>query len=150
MVHCGVFAICIDFGEDLLSLFEGGVSYARNPKIQNMLRMIGYGKSVGSGFPTILSAWKDAQWGEPELKNKFEIDEVELVLPVPNNRNRDASDTINDTLNDNVRATYTIIRLNPGIQRKGIADISGRSVAAIGRHLAIFMKEGSNIEIRTK
>ena len=72
------------------------------------------------------------------------------MLPVPNNRNRDASDTINDTLNDNVRATYTIIRLNPGIQRKGIADISGRSVAAIGRHLAIFMKEGSNIEIRTK
>lgn len=68
------------------------------------------------------------------------------MLPLPNNRNRDASDTINDTikdtLNDNVRATYTIIRLNPGIQRKGIADISGRSVAAIGRHLAIFMKEG--------
>ena len=68
------------------------------------------------------------------------------MLPVPNNRNRDASDTINDTikdtLNDNVRATYTIIRLNPGIQRKGIADISGRSVAAIGRHLAILMKEG--------
>ena len=47
------------------------------------------------------------------------------MLPVPNNRNRDTSDTINDTikdtLNDNVRATYTIIRLNPGIQRKGIA-----------------------------
>ena len=68
------------------------------------------------------------------------------MLPVPNNRNRDARDTINDTikdtLNDNVRATYTIIRLNPGIQRKGIADISGRNVAAIGRHLAILMKEG--------
>lgn len=68
------------------------------------------------------------------------------MLPVPNNRNRDTSDTINDTikdtLNDNVRATYTIIRLNLGIQRKGIADISGRSVAAIGRHLAILMKEG--------
>ena len=64
------------------------------------------------------------------------------MLPMPNKGSRDASDTINDTLNDNVRATYTIIRLNPGIQRKGIADISGRSVAAIGRHLAIFMKEG--------
>ena len=83
MVSCGGFAIPIDFGEGLLSLFEGGVSYARNPKIQNMLRMIGYGENVGSGFPTIISAWKDAHWGEPELKNKFEIDEVELVLPIP-------------------------------------------------------------------
>lgn len=64
-------------------IFEGGVSYARNPKIQNMLRMVGYGENVGSGFPTIISAWKEAHWGEPELKNKFEIDEVELVLPIP-------------------------------------------------------------------
>ena len=39
-------------------------------------------------------------------------------------------------------ATYTIIRLNPGVQRKGISDMSGKSVAAIGRHLAILMKEG--------
>ncbi len=127
-------------------IYEGGNSMARNPRIQNMLRMIGYGENVGSGFPTILSAWKEAHWGEIKLKNKIEVDEVEFVLPVPNNRNRDASDTIydtiKDTLNDNVRATYTIIRLNPGIQRKGIADISGRSVAAIGRQLAIFMKEG--------
>lgn len=123
-------------------IYEGGVSYARNPKIQNMLRMIGYGENVRSGFPTILSAWKDAQWSEPELKNKFEIDEVELVLPILNKRDRVTDDTLNDTLNDSVMATYTIIRLNPGIQRKGIADISGRSVAAIGRHLAILMKEG--------
>lgn len=33
----------------------------------------------------------------PELKNKFEIDEVELVLPIPM---RGANDTINDTIND--------------------------------------------------
>lgn len=95
-------------------------------------------------------AWKDAQWGEPELKNKIEVDEVELVLPIPNKKNSNANDrindtlndTINDTLNDSVRATYTIIRLNPGIQRKGIADISGKSIATTDRHIAILMKEG--------
>lgn len=107
-----------------------------------MLRMVGYGENLGSGFPTIISAWKDAKWGEPELKNKIEVDEVELVLPIPNKGNRDAYDKVNDTLNDSVMTTYTIIRSNPGIQRKGIANISGRSVAAIGRHLAILMKEG--------
>ena len=74
-----------------------------------MLRMIGYGENVGSGFPTIISTWKEAQWGEPDLKNKIEVDEVELVLPIPNNRNRDASDRVNhgrnDTLNDSVMST---------------------------------------------
>ena len=64
-------------------IYEGGNSMARNPKIQNMLRMIGYGENVGSGFLTIISAWKDAHWGEPELKNKSEIDEVGLGLPIP-------------------------------------------------------------------
>ena len=126
-------------------IFEGGVSYARNPKIQNMFRMVGYGENLGSGFPTIISAWKEAQWGEIKLKNKIEVDEVELVLPVPNNRNRDASDTINDRLNDrlndSVMTTYNIISSNPGIQGKDIADISRKSVSTIDRHIAILIKE---------
>ena len=126
-------------------IYEGGNSKARNPKIQNMLRMIGYGENVGSGFPTIISAWKDAKWGEPDLKNKIEVDEVELVLPIPNKGSRDASDTINDGLNDglneNLIATYTIIRSNPGMQRKEISDISGKSIPTIERHLAILIKK---------
>ena len=63
-------------------IFEGGVSYARNPKIQNMLRMVGYGENLGSGFPLILDAWKQAGWNTPALNNKFELDMVELVLPL--------------------------------------------------------------------
>ena len=59
-----------------------GVSYARNPKIQNMLRMVGYGENLGSGFPLILEAWKQAGWDTPVLNEKLELDEVELVLPV--------------------------------------------------------------------
>ena len=27
---------------------------------------------------------KEAHWGEPNLKNKIEVDEVELVLPIQN------------------------------------------------------------------
>lgn len=75
---------------------------------------------------------------------------MELVLPIPNKGSRDASDTINDRLNDglndrlndSVMTTYTIISSNPGIQGKDIADISGKSVATTGRHIAILMKEG--------
>lgn len=128
-------------------IYEGGNSKARNPKIQNMLRMIGYGENVGSGFPTIISAWKDAHWGEPELKNKVEIDEVELVLPIPvrgaNDRVNDSrNDRVNDRINSSMMVTLTIVRSNPGIQRKGISDISGKSISTIDRHLAILVKEG--------
>ena len=64
-------------------IYEGSNSKARNPRIQNMLRMVGFGENIGSGFPKIITAWKETDWGEPELKNKIEVDEVELVLPVP-------------------------------------------------------------------
>ena len=77
-------------------IYAGAESRARNQRIQNMLRMIGYGENVGSGFPTIISAWKEVQWGEPDLINKIEVDEVELVLPIPNKKN----DRLNDRLND--------------------------------------------------
>lgn len=43
-------------------IMRGGNSKARNPRIQNMLRMIGYGENIGSGYPTILKAWKDQNW----------------------------------------------------------------------------------------
>ena len=64
-------------------IYRGGNSKARNPKIQNMLRMIGFGENIGSGFPKIIAAWKKTNWGEPQLLNKLNVDEVELVLPVP-------------------------------------------------------------------
>ena len=38
------------------TIYRGGNSKARNPKIQNMLRMIGFGENVGSGFPKIIAA----------------------------------------------------------------------------------------------
>ena len=50
--------------------------------MQNTLRMIGYGENLGSGFPKIVAAWKEAGWGEPLLANKMDLDEVELVLPL--------------------------------------------------------------------
>lgn len=39
-------------------------------------------EKLGSGFPLIFNAWKQAGWGEPELKNRLEVDEVALVLPI--------------------------------------------------------------------
>lgn len=61
-------------------IYEGGNSKARNPRIQTMLRMIGYGDNAGSGFPTILDAWRGEKWREPDLYDDPELQQVELKL----------------------------------------------------------------------
>lgn len=62
------------------SIYEGGHSVARNPRIQQMFRMIGLGDNIGSGFPTILSAWGEEQWRKPDLTQNEELHQVELKL----------------------------------------------------------------------
>lgn len=61
-------------------IYEGGNSKARNPKIQTMLRMIGYGDNVGSGFPAILDAWQGEKWRQPDLYEDAELQQVDLKL----------------------------------------------------------------------
>ncbi len=61
-------------------IYEGGHSIARNPRIQTMFRMIGLGDNIGSGFPTILSAWKAENWRKPDLSQNEELHQVELKL----------------------------------------------------------------------
>ena len=39
-------------------IYKGGNSKARNPKMQTIARMIGFGDNAGSGFPSILKTWK--------------------------------------------------------------------------------------------
>lgn len=64
----------------LKRIYEGGHSVARNPKIQTMFRMIGYGDNIGSGFPTILSAWGEEDWRKPDLCQNDDLHQVELKL----------------------------------------------------------------------
>lgn len=61
-------------------IYEGGHSVARNPRIQQMFRMIGLGDNIGSGVPTILNAWGEEQWRKPDLSQNEELHQVELKL----------------------------------------------------------------------
>ena len=63
-------------------IMNGGNSKARNPRIQNMLRMIGFGDNIGSGYPTILKAWKDEHWRKPILLDRTELRQVDLTMPM--------------------------------------------------------------------
>ena len=78
----------------LEQIYQGGESKARNQRMQNMFRMIGYGENLGSGFPFILNAWNEMHWKKPELVEQPELMQVKLTLFFEN-------DPINDPINEN-------------------------------------------------
>ena len=108
----------------LEDIYEGGNSKARNPKMQDMLRMIGLGENLGSGFPKILDAWKEAKWKAPILEDRLTTEEVRLTLPIPyleKTENREnVIDNVPNNVLDNVlkklterqRIIYDIIKRN--------------------------------------
>lgn len=51
----------------LEDIYRGGNSKSRNPHMQTMLRLVGFGDNAGSGFPTILDVWKSEGWIKPEV-----------------------------------------------------------------------------------
>ena len=64
----------------VMDIYAGGHSKARNPNMQGMFRMIGFGDNIGSGFPTILNAWKKENWRQPCLIENQDLHLVELTL----------------------------------------------------------------------
>lgn len=68
----------------LEQIYAGGESKARNQRMQHMLRMIGYGENLGSGFPLILNAWQERHWLEPQLVEQSELMQVKLELKIVN------------------------------------------------------------------
>ena len=61
-------------------IFRGGNSKPRNPHMQTMLRMVGFGDNAGSGFPTILATWEAEGWIEPKLVENTILNQVTLEL----------------------------------------------------------------------
>ena len=83
-------------------IYKGGESKARNQRMQNMFRMIGYGENLGSGFPLILNAWNEKHWIKPELLEQPELMQVKFTLHIQNNV---ASGSLNDPINDPINLT---------------------------------------------
>ena len=135
------------------TIYRGGNSKARNPKIQNMLRMIGFGENVGSGFPKIIAAWKETNWGDPQLLNKLDVDEVELILPVPSTKSSNVglpnelsielperlsirlSKELSKGLSETAATIFKLIYADNYITRGDIAKKVGISVTAVQKHV---------------
>lgn len=70
-------------------IYRGGNSKSRNPCMQAMLRMVGFGDNAGSGFPAILATWKNAGWMEPMLEEDTRLNQVTLMLKmIPESQER--------------------------------------------------------------
>ena len=134
------------------TIYKGGNSKARNPKIQNMLRMIGFGENVGSGFPKIIAAWKDTNWGEPQLLNKLDVDEVELVLPVPSPKASSVNAPVNAPANAPANASVKLNKTQLAIIKvllkdnratyEDLAKIIGVDRTTIRRNIAVLKEKG--------
>lgn len=117
--------------------------------IQNMLRMVGYGENLGSGFPLILDAWKQAGWDTPVLNNKFELDMVELDLPlsvisenVPNSMVEIAPSAENDDGEKSREKIINIIRNNPTVTQLELSNMLQVSTKAIEKHIRNLREDG--------
>ena len=132
----------------LEQIYEGGNSKARNPRIQNMLRMVGFGENIGSGFPQIIAAWKETKWGKPELKNKIELDEVELVLPLGQEQSGTSFRSKNDRKDDRKELTERqeiivgLINENDRITIDEMTEKVKVSEKTIRRELSILYEKG--------
>ena len=134
------------------AIYRGGNSKARNPKIQNMLRMIGFGENVGSGFPKIIAAWKETNWGDPQLLNKLDVDEVELVLPVPSPKASSVNAPVNAPANAPANASVKLNKTQLAIIKvllkdnratyEDLAKIIGVDRTTIRRNIAVLKEKG--------
>ena len=126
-----------------------------------MLRMIGYGENLGSDFPMILSAWKQAGWAEPVLENRLEVDEVSLVLPIKRIEGSAPKSAPKSALKigpksgsknrksgpkklspqERLDMTITLVRNEPLITRENICEILGVGLTTLRKDLRILKEQ---------
>lgn len=89
-------------------IYDGDYTQARNSTIQKMLRMVGFGDNIGSGFRKIMQAWKNIGFPHPEIHEEGDINEVWLTLPIaPLPKSHVSKEDSNRTSNDHENVTDT-------------------------------------------
>lgn len=133
----------------LEQIYHGGESKARNQRMQNMFRMIGYGENLGSGFPLILNAWNEKHWMKPELLEQTELMQVKLTLYVQNNvASGSSNDPINDPINVPINLTerqkliLQTFSEEKSLSRERLCEKTGLSDATAKREIAFLKKAG--------
>ena len=139
-------------------IFRGCNSKPRNPHMQTMLRMVGFGDNAGSGFPTILATWKKEGWIEPELIEDTRLNQVTLVLKMVkeektqeqdnfNQKNeRSLSVVLSEVLTkkdfDKVLPIIEILEEKGCVTPKEAVEVCNKSTATVRRYMSILTATG--------
>ena len=154
----------------LEDIYKGGTSLARNPHMQNMMRMIGFGENLGTGFPAIVSTWEQAYHIRPVLSEHPSIFATELLLPTRVAATTESTNvtenqtgiiqettqkstlkstpkstpksTLIDTLKGTRKSIMEIISNNPNITLDQIASQLGKNPRGIDKHVKILRELG--------
>ena len=134
----------------LEQIYAGGESKARNQRMQHMLRMIGYGENLGSGFPLILNAWHERHWLKPQLIEQPELMQVKLELKIVNAENptapqRGQKDGQKDGQKELSSRQLEIIHLlekTPGATMPQIAEAMAITYRTVRRDMEYLQKSG--------
>lgn len=129
-------------------IYEGSETKARNQSIQAMLRMIGYGENIGSGFPLILQAWNEKHWVKPELIEQPDLMQTKLILCLYDTEN--VTKDVTKKLTDRQQQILQLIKDNPQITTTEMSErmtVTRRTIASDIKslqHLGIINREGSD------
>ncbi len=132
-------------------IYAGGQSKPRNQRIQKMLRMLGYGENLGSGFPLILNAWSEKNWLKPELTENRAIPNVSLTLrivktqenvPVNEPQNEPVNEPLKFVPSERQKAILSLLESNPSTTRMEMKDALNVSISTIKRELDALSKTG--------
>ena len=138
-------------------IYAGEETRARNQRIQNMFRMIGFGENLGSGFPLILSAWNEKHWLKPQLIEQRDLLQVKLILSIETkdvvkdvvNGTNDISDDPKDDLKEVLKEVsdrqgiiLLLIKANDLITIQEMSQKIKVSEKTIKRELAVLQEKG--------
>ena len=122
-------------------IYKGGESKARNQRMQNMFRMIGYGENLGSGFPLILNAWNEKHWIKPELQEQPELMQVKLLLHIQNDPKNDPKNDQRN-LTERQKMILQMFADDKSLSRERLCEKTGLSDATAKREIAFLKKNG--------
>ena len=142
----------------LEDIYRGGNSKSRNPHMQTMFRMVGFGDNAGSGFPTILDAWEKEGWVKPELIEDTVLNQVTLILKMVNEsviqeennfaqkNERSLSEVLSEVLIkkdfDKVLPIIEHLEEKGSITPKEAESVCGKAPATVRRYLGILTSTG--------
>ena len=133
----------------VMDIYTGGHSKARNPNMQAMFRMIGFGDNIGSGFPTILNAWKKENWRQPCLVENQDLHLVELTLTmaslIPDECHMALHDTYGsdyEKLNKEEQLVLATAFTEKGTSNYRMQQLLGRNSLDVGKTLYALVGKG--------